>query len=434
MLVVIGANGRTGVEIVREALRQGLPVRPVVRDDDDARNLEGLVEVNTIAYADADHPDSLRPVLGDAETVISCIDARTAGHGAPDYDRQAAASIVNLAAELGIARVAHLSVMGAYRWSPSALNRRSFHMEKWIKRAGITYPWTLCRVSCYHDELIDGHIRPPDGGRPHPIRPSSRYSPLSRRDAARAVLRALPRLVPGRTMQIGGPEVLSGQELNALVHTYGERSARRKTVYDPLPHGDMAVTPDSTRVSLGWVPQETLAWQLDPTHHPLPAAQDAAPFWNRPPPGPHPADAGQDLQALRGMGPRLRRVVHALLVEDLERLGLPTEGVSLDFSGARARPEGQHARMHGGQMVELTGAQARTPDGALLHAAPVTFLHDELADIFLCWWEREGAAGLPDFVWEACDLGVRRRLPRHPRWGTAPRVREFAAQQHERIR
>ena len=432
MLVVIGANGRTGVEIVREALRQGLPVRPVVRDDDDARRLEGLVPVNDIHYADADHPASLEPVLRGATSVLSCIDPRTAGHGSPVYDRKAAANIVNLAAELGVGRVVHISVIGGYRWSPSPLNRRSFHMDKWIRRAGITYPWTLCRVSGYHDELIEGHIRPPDGGRPHPIRPSSRYAPMSRRDAARAILHALPSLVLGRTLQVGGPEILSGTHLNALVQQYGpSRSSGPLTSYDPLPHGDMAVTPESTWVSVRWRPRETLAWALDPDHNPLPP--EPAPLWDRAAPGPHPADRGQDFSLLRALGPALRRVLHGQLIEDLGRLGLPTAGVTLDFSGAAPRPDGLRTRVHGGELVELRDVRALTPDGALLHSGAVTFLHDELADVLLCWWLRPDGA-MPAFVWEACDLGVRRRLPHHPRWSADPRVRSFAAEQHERVR
>ena len=164
MLVILGAGGRTGLEILKEAIRRGIAVRPVVRDDNDAASLEGVIEVNQISYANPDHPDALPVVLSGADAIISCIDARTAGHGSPEYDKQAAANVVMAAAEQGIKRVMHLSVIGGYRWSKNRLNRRGFHMDKYIKRAGIDYPWTLCRVSCYHDEIMDGHVRPPDGG------------------------------------------------------------------------------------------------------------------------------------------------------------------------------------------------------------------------------------------------------------------------------
>lgn len=429
MLVVIGANGRTGVALVKEALRRGVAVRPVVRDDDDARNLEGLLDVNEICYADADQPASLPPVLEGADVVLSCIDPRTAGHGAPIYSPQAAVNVLNASADVGVRHLMHLTVMGAYRWSSSQLNRRSFHMNKFLKRQGPTRPWSLLRVSVYHDEFIEGHIRPPDGGAPHPVKLSSRYSPISRADVARAVLGILPDLVPGRMLQIGGPEVLSGKVLNELIARYRQGEGR-PTRYDPIPSGDMGVVPESTLVCVGHVPRETLAWALDPIHNALPAAP-TAPFWDRPAPGPHDADRGQSRSFLDSMGPTLRRVVHAQLVGDFERLRLPAAGATLDFSAARPRTGGLSTRVHDGQMVELSAVRVLAPDSSLLYTGDVTFLHDELADVFRCWWRKDDA--LPGDVWQDCDLGVRRRLTGHPRWGTDPQVRAFAASQHERV-
>ena len=79
MLVIFGANGRTGVEILKAALRLGRDVRPVVRDDRDARNLDKIIDVQRICYADPEHPDAISAVLDGATQIVSCIDARTAG-------------------------------------------------------------------------------------------------------------------------------------------------------------------------------------------------------------------------------------------------------------------------------------------------------------------------------------------------------------------
>lgn len=388
MLVVIGANGRTGVEIVREALCRGLPVRAVVRPQDDLRPLAAWIRAEDLHYADADHPSSLEPVLEGAHQVISCIDPRAAGRDVPGHDRQAAAHIVRCAARLGIDRIVHLSVMGSHRWSPGPLSRRSFHMDAGLQRADLPSAWTLCRVSGYHDELIAAHLRPPDGGRPHPLRASSRYSPLSRRDAARALLQVLPHLSPGQPLHLAGPEILSGSDLHALLPAPGRPRLRLRWPYtpcEPLPHGDLAIHPQQSGLWGSWAPRETLAWALDPVRHPLA------------PPPPHPADRGQGFSFLRGMGPHLRWTLHEHLVADLGRLRLPTEGVTLDFSGAAALPDGARARVQDGEMVALSGVRAVTPDGALLHSGGVTFLHDARAEIFLCWWQRASKAR-PAFV------------------------------------
>ena len=103
MLVVVGANGRTGVEITREALRRGRTVRAVVRDDRDARNLDDIIDVQHISYADPDHPGSLPAALAGASEVIIAIDPRTGGPGTPIYSDDASSNVVRAAAEAGAA-------------------------------------------------------------------------------------------------------------------------------------------------------------------------------------------------------------------------------------------------------------------------------------------------------------------------------------------
>jgi len=39
MIVVFGANGKTGIEVVKEALRRGFEVRPVAKNDHDTHRL-----------------------------------------------------------------------------------------------------------------------------------------------------------------------------------------------------------------------------------------------------------------------------------------------------------------------------------------------------------------------------------------------------------
>ena len=211
MVVIFGANGRTGIEIVKEAIRRKMSVKAVARNDHDTHRLEKLLPVNEIHFADADHPESIRSVLKDATAVISCLDSRTAGFGSPKYSPLAAANVVQTAAEKGIEKILHLSVMGAYRWSPNPLNKQSFHLDIHVRRLRV--PWTMLRVSCYHDEIIEGHVAPPDQRKPHTIHPSSRYSPVSRKDTARVVCNIIPDLIPNRTWLLGGPKVYQGNEL-----------------------------------------------------------------------------------------------------------------------------------------------------------------------------------------------------------------------------
>jgi uncharacterized protein YbjT (DUF2867 family) len=214
MLVVFGANGRTGAAIVAEALQRGMTVRAIVRDDRDVDGLPTSLGLESISYADPTAPRSLPAVLQGATQVISCIDPRTSGPGCVVYPGEAAEHIVNASADAGAVAILHVSIMGAYRWAYTSLNRKAFYLEGGVRNCNA--PWAILRVSCYHDEVIEGHIAPPDGGKPSPFKKSSRYSPVSRTDAARMILDHMKNFKAGRSPCIGGPEVPIGGEYSTV--------------------------------------------------------------------------------------------------------------------------------------------------------------------------------------------------------------------------
>ena len=428
MLVIIGANGRTGVEILKLALARGLPVRPVCRDDRDTRVLDGVVDVQRISYADPDHPASLAPVMVGARQVVIAIDARVAGPGAPLYQDHAGGHCIQAATEAGAEVALYLSVAGGYRWSPSRLNRRAFHLDRWVRRS--QGRWSMMRFSCFHDEVIEGHVRPPDGGRPHPVPPSSRYAPLSRADAARVVVGCLPTLVAGRTIYVGGPEMLYTRQVEQLIAPQVVPGSGPRTRFFPLPPGDVSVLPEATRVAVGMVPTQTLAEALAPQAAARPSPW-SVPLPQRPPTGPHPADQGHDYKVLAEWGPDLRHAVHRALVEDLAHLGLPTEGVTLSFRHARAAGD-RAVTSHDGTLRPLVGVRAEGPTGEVLHKAPVDFLHDPLARELRIWWRREDGA-IPREIWRELDLGVKRRAVMDPAFAADGRVQAFS-DGHEQVR
>lgn len=425
MLVVVGANGRTGVQVVAEAQRRGLPVRAVVRDDRDVDRLGGVIDVQHTSYADPDHADALPAALQGATDVISCIDPRTQGPDSPIYQGLAAEHVVAAAAVAGAERIVHVSVMGAFRWSYARLNRKAFYLEGGVRNCDA--PWGILRLSCTFDEVLEAHVDPPDGGRPWPFHPSSRYAPLSRQDAGRAVLDFLGRMTPGRAQCVGGPHVYTGPELAALVAAH-LGNGTKKTRFLALPHGDVSVAVETTRLVLGYVPsdrfEQALEGELDDRDS---QELGPAPVYARIEPGAHPADAGGDPDALTRMGPDLRRVVHDHLVTDLTRVGVPLpDGATLDFSDAQRT--GRRAKAHDGWMQELQGVRVLSATGDELHAGDVTFLRDKLAEEFHAWWRRDA---LPSQVWDLLDMGVRRRLAKDKGFRDDPRVAGFAASRHE---
>ena len=422
MLVIVGANGRTGVEIVREALRRGKDIRAVVRDDRDARNLDDIIDVQQISYADPEHYASLPPALEGAEEVIVCIDPRTGGPGTPIYGDEAAPNVIRAAKESGARAIIYMSVMGAFRWSPNRLNRRAFHLDRGVRAEDA--PWTVLRVSTYIDEIIEGHVRPPDGGKPHTIQKSSRYSPVSRREVARMALDYLSKAVAGRQVCVGGPHVYSGPELEALLQPW-RTAGRRKTKYFPVPRGDVSVMPASTRVTVGWVPQDRIEDYLDPRSEPPPQVEPP-PVYARPNPGPHASDAGKDYKVLQPWGTTLRRVVHDQLTHDLDRLGLAAENVQLDFSRARASKNARKANAHEGLFTALGGVRViDTEMNICIHKGSIDFVRDENAEEFHCWWSGHG---IPETTWLSLDMGVQRRMVADGHWDGDPLIEAFRRQ------
>lgn len=403
MLILVGANGRTGLSILREAELRGVPVRPVVRDDRDIDNIRGMSDVQKLCYADPMVPQALAAVMAGATIVISCIDPRNGGPGAPLYDGMAAENVVNAARDAGARTILHLSMMGAYRWSYASLNRKAFYLEGGVRNCNA--PWTILRFSCFDDEIIEAHVRPPDGKRPASFKESSRYSPITRREAAKAVLDLVDRIEhPGRALAMGGPEVWTGPELEILVAPF-RRGEGGKTVYKPLPPGDVSVAPETTRATLGHLPSGRLAQVLAALDQPV-EHLDPPGVYPSGTPAPHPADRGGAPRALSECDGDLRFAVHRRLIQDAQARGLDTQGATLDFDAARAGA--RWVQVHGGRVAEMEGVSLVGEDGEVLLQGAVDVLRDALADIFYCWFELEDS--IPQWVWQDLDLGVQRRL------------------------
>jgi len=179
--------------------------------------------------------------------------------------------------------------------------------------------------------------------------------------------------------------------------------------------------PDSTRVTVGYLPQDKIEDFLDPSNTP-PKPTEPAPVYARPAPGPHPADAGKDLKVLQPLATELRYVLHDQLTDDLERLGISGESVTLDFSRARQKKGGRSAKAHDGTMCELQTVKVIDETGIFIHQSPVDFVRDKLADELHCWWAGQG---IPEQIWLSLDLGVQRRMAADPHFADDPLCAAF---------
>lgn len=255
-IAVVGANGLTGFHVVRAALAGGREVIPVVRDERDQYRVGPSFPAGEVRYANPEHEAALRAALDGATHVVASLDPRGQGPGAPWVAFDAAPNVVKAANAVGIEKIVLVSVAGAWRWAPFRLNRRAFHMDRLTRL--VPGPKTLIRVSCYHDEVLEGHVRPPDGLQPRPIPRNGQYSPISRRDVGRAILAILERQPAGRLFTIGGPRLYTAMELTAAVGPHLQPGRGGPTTFPGLPPGDLGVQPETTWASCRWMPEETL--------------------------------------------------------------------------------------------------------------------------------------------------------------------------------
>lgn len=105
-IAVIGASGRTGREVVREAQARGHHVTAVVRRPDRL----GGVRTDAVAVADARDVGRLAESLSGADAVVSCVGPVK---GEPrDVQARAAEALVEAAHRAGVRRLVALSASG----------------------------------------------------------------------------------------------------------------------------------------------------------------------------------------------------------------------------------------------------------------------------------------------------------------------------------
>ena len=244
MILVTGATGNAGSQVVRALLERGREVRAFVRDPDRAHDLFGD-EVEP-ARGDFGDPRSVRAALeGVEEVVLSCADdPRRVG-----WETHA----IDAAAATGVRRIVKLSAIAAEPDAPVAFWAWHGRVERHLRRSGI--PSVVLRSSVYMSNVLAGAEQVAREGRLSAPAGEARIAMVDPRDvgaAAAAVLSTAGH--DGRTYILTGPEAITyaevatglsaatGREID-FVHV-GDEDARRGMIEDGLPDliADQVVT------------------------------------------------------------------------------------------------------------------------------------------------------------------------------------------------
>src|ERR1700754_1409177 len=134
MLLVTGATGTTGMEVLRALKDRQVPARALVRDETKAHHLRDLGF--EAATGDLGHPRTLGPAL---EGITRAYLVSPTGPMQSEFEQ----AFLESAKEAGVKHVVKLSVIGASPEAPLRFARTHAKVEQALKESGMA--WTLLR-------------------------------------------------------------------------------------------------------------------------------------------------------------------------------------------------------------------------------------------------------------------------------------------------
>jgi uncharacterized protein YbjT (DUF2867 family) len=220
IITVFGGGGFVGRYVCEALFKTGVRVRVAQRRPRDAFFLQPLAAVGQLdlVRADFNHPATLEQAVEGAWGVINLVGAFDGNldqvHGA------APGRVAELAAATGAESLVHVSAIGVDPESPSAYSRTKAAGERAVRAAFpgavIVRPSVVFGPEDQFTNRFANMARLPF----LPVLGSkTRFQPIYVRDLAAAIAGAAlePERFAGQTFELGGPDVLTMRELNALI-------------------------------------------------------------------------------------------------------------------------------------------------------------------------------------------------------------------------
>jgi len=237
---VFGGTGFIGRHVVKRLVDAGHIVRVAVRDTEATMVLKPLGVPGQVVplYAPLSDAASVGRSVEGARHVVNLVGILAEGRPG-DFDRvhhQGAATIARAAASAGVARLVHVSALGADDASPSLYARSKAAGEVAVRAA---FPGAvILRPSIVFGAEDRFFNRFAQLARLLPVMPvfegATKFQPVHVGDVADAIIAGLTRDdVQGRTFELGGPKVWTMRQLLAWI--LDETGRRRPLVDVPRP-------------------------------------------------------------------------------------------------------------------------------------------------------------------------------------------------------
>jgi uncharacterized protein YbjT (DUF2867 family) len=250
VILIAGGSGRLGTILTDRLVERGLPVRILTRDPDSmtGRAQRGI----EVAGGDVRDPSSLEAAAGDVDVVVSAVHGFVGPRGISpaSVDRDGNINLTDMAKAAG-ADLVMLSIVGTSPDSPLELSRMKEAAEQYALSSGV--PTTIVRATAYLDLWVEVLKQTAQrSGRPLVFgRGDNPINFVAVRDVAALVERVvIDPSTRGRTLEIGGPENLTFNQLATAVQKTSGRDSTARHVPVPILRM-MALTMGRVKPQLG---------------------------------------------------------------------------------------------------------------------------------------------------------------------------------------
>jgi uncharacterized protein YbjT (DUF2867 family) len=265
LVTVFGGSGFVGRHVVRALAKRDYRIRVAVRRPELSGHLQPLGRVGQIhaVQANVRYPSSVAAALRGADAAVNLVGILTeSGPQRFDAVQGAGAGAVAKAARDAVARMVHVSAIGAGEQSASRYGRAKAAGERAVLESVPTA--TILRPSVVFGPEDDFSNRFAALARMSPMLPLiggglTRMQPVYVGDVANAVADAVDgKTVPGATYELGGPEILTMREIMEIILRVIERKrmlvslpfglARLKSYVLQFAPGALKLTPDQVEL------------------------------------------------------------------------------------------------------------------------------------------------------------------------------------------